>query len=81
MIWHGLCWKVPWLSWNRRKVVRPRVFGRFAAFEERQGEYERARVIYKHATKLFHLGQEPKKPAPGEEEEEDVPQWEQERTE
>jgi len=54
-----------------------RVFGRFAAFEERQGEYERARVIYKHATKLFNLGQEPKKPAPGEEEE--VPQWEQDK--
>ena len=58
-----------------------RVFGRFAAFEERQGEYDRARVIYKHATKLFRLGQEPKKPAPGEEEEEDegVPQWEQDK--
>lgn len=58
-----------------------RVFGRFAAFEERQGEYDRARVIYKHATKLFRLGQEPKKPAPGDEEEEDegVPQWEQDK--
>ncbi|KAL3921634.1 MAG: hypothetical protein SGILL_002644 [Bacillariaceae sp.] len=33
-----------------------RVFQRFASFEERQGEYERARVIYKHAIKLLRLG-------------------------
>jgi len=52
-----------------------RVFGRFAAFEERQGEYERARVIYKHAAKLLHLGQEGTQP-PGEEE---VSKWEQEK--
>ena len=59
-----------------------RVFGRFAAFEERQGEYERARVIYKHATKLFHLGQPPKKHAVQgreEKETEEIPQWEQEQ--
>lgn len=56
-----------------------RVFGRFAAFEERQGEYERARVIYKHATKLFNLGQSPKKPAPGQGEGDEIPQWEQEK--
>ena len=37
------------------------VFGRFAAFEERQGEYERACVIYRHATKFLNLGQEPNK--------------------
>ncbi|KAL3783282.1 hypothetical protein HJC23_007951 [Cyclotella cryptica] len=52
-----------------------RVFSRFAAFEERQGEHERARVIYKHAIKLLHLGQESEK-LDGEEE---VPQWEQEK--
>ncbi|KAL7437176.1 hypothetical protein ACHAXM_005476 [Skeletonema potamos] len=52
-----------------------RVFGRFAAFEERQGEYERARVIYKHATKLLHLGQEQTQPA----EEDEVSKWEQEK--
>lgn len=34
-----------------------RVFKQFASFEERQGEYERARVIYKHALKLLKLGQ------------------------
>lgn len=32
-----------------------RVFKQFASFEERQGEYERARVIYKHAIKLLKL--------------------------
>jgi len=53
-----------------------RVFGRFAAFEERQGEYERARVIYKHASKLFHLGQE--KPVVTDDEDE-VPEWEQDK--
>lgn len=34
-----------------------RVFKQFAAFEERQGEYERARVIYQHAIKLLNLGE------------------------
>ena len=52
-----------------------RVFARFAAFEERQGEYERARVIYKHAIQLFHLGQEYKHV----EGEEEIPKWELEK--
>ena len=56
-----------------------RVFGRFAAFEERQGEYDRARVIYKHAAKLFNLGREPKKGMEGWEEIDDVPQWERDK--
>ena len=56
-----------------------RVFGRFAAFEERQGEYERARVIYKHATKLLNLGQEPKADGKVNGEEDEVPQWEREK--
>ena len=34
-----------------------RVFKQFASFEERHGEYERARVIYKHAIKLLRLGE------------------------
>jgi Uncharacterized conserved protein, contains HAT (Half-A-TPR) repeat len=34
-----------------------RVFKQFAAFEERQGEYERARVIYQHAIKFLKLGE------------------------
>jgi crooked neck len=34
-----------------------RVFKQFAGFEERQGEYERARVIYQHALKLLKLGE------------------------
>jgi crooked neck len=32
------------------------VFKQFSSFEERHGEYERARVIYKHAVKLLKLG-------------------------
>ncbi len=32
-----------------------KVFRQFASFEERQGEYERARVIYRHAIKLLSL--------------------------
>ena len=32
-----------------------RVFRQFAAFEERQGEYDRARVIYRHAIQMLHL--------------------------
>jgi crooked neck len=35
---------------------QPRVFKQFAAFEERQGEHERARVIYRHAVQLLGLG-------------------------
>jgi len=53
-----------------------RVFARFAAFEERQGEYERARVIYKHATKLLHLGKEGKQHG---EDDDDLPQYERDR--
>lgn len=59
-----------------------RVFARFAAFEERQGEHERARVIYKHAAKLFRLGEEPREDAAqvtGDEDEDDVPEWEREK--
>ncbi|GKY95111.1 hypothetical protein MPSEU_000475000 [Mayamaea pseudoterrestris] len=33
-----------------------RVFKQFASFEERQGEPERARILYKHAVKLLKLG-------------------------
>lgn len=53
-----------------------RVFQRFAAFEDRQGEYERARVIYQHAIKLFNLGG----PSPSDDAG-DVPEWEQQRRE
>ena len=53
-----------------------RVFQRFAAFEDRQGEYERARVIYQHAIKLFNLGGSSPPDEAG-----DVPEWEQQRRE
>jgi len=39
-----------------------RVFKQFSSFEERQGEYERARVIYRHAVKLLRLGEKADKP-------------------
>ncbi|CAJ1927837.1 unnamed protein product [Cylindrotheca closterium] len=52
------------------------VFQKFAFFEERQGEYERARVIYEHAIKLLHLGEV--KPM---ELDDDISQWEQKRRE
>ena len=52
-----------------------RVFQKFATFEERQGEYERARVIYRHAIKLLRLGQ------PMDDDTEDMPDWERERRE
>mmetsp|Transcript_32023 Transcript_32023/g.38957 ORF Transcript_32023/g.38957 Transcript_32023/m.38957 type:complete len:714 (+) Transcript_32023:141-2282(+) len=42
--------------------INARVFKQFASFEERHGEPERARVIYKHALALFNLGaQDPRK--------------------
>jgi crooked neck len=37
------------------EVKTARLFQQFAAMEERQTEYERARVIYQHAIKLLHL--------------------------
>ena len=55
-----------------------RVFQRFAAFEERQGEYERTRVIYKHAIKLLRLG-DIEVNAEQVEREEDITEWEIER--
>ncbi|KAL3912028.1 MAG: hypothetical protein SGARI_001359 [Bacillariaceae sp.] len=55
-----------------------RVFQRFASFEERQGEYERARVIYKHAIKLLRLG-DIQIDAKLVEQEEDITEWEVER--
>jgi crooked neck len=52
-----------------------RVFQRFAAFEERQGEYERARVIYQHSVKLLRLGDIEINPQQVEKEE-DITEWE-----
>jgi crooked neck len=37
------------------EVKTARLFAQFAALEERQGEYARARVIYQHAIQLLHL--------------------------
>lgn len=60
---------------------RARVFKQFAAFEERQGEYERARVIYRHAVKLLKLGEKADDDGGKETEEEDeeIPQYEREK--
>ena len=38
------------------EAYQARVFKQFSSFEERHGEYDRARVIYKHAIKLLKLG-------------------------
>lgn len=38
------------------ECVTPKVFMHFATFEERHGEHERARIIYRHAVDLFKLG-------------------------
>ena len=38
--------------------INARVFKQFSSFEQRHGEYERARIIYKHAVQLFHLGED-----------------------
>jgi crooked neck len=43
------------LSELEPEEVTSRIFRQFASFEERHGEYDRARVIYKHALNLFHL--------------------------
>jgi crooked neck len=52
-----------------------KVFQKFASFEERQGEYERARVVYKHAIKLLRLG-ESKSTMMRDDDGEEVPEWE-----
>ena len=52
------------------------VFQKFASFEERQGEYERARVIYEHSIKLLHLGESMTKAM-----DEDISEWETNRRE
>jgi len=40
---------------DQDEVRQARIFRQFANFEERQGEHERARVIYQHAIKLLNL--------------------------
>jgi crooked neck len=44
------------LSELEPEEINARIFKQFAGFEERHGEYDRARVIYKHALQLFNLG-------------------------
>lgn len=56
-----------------------RVFQKFATFEERQGEYERARVIYQHAIQLLQLGETNKTII--DENGDQVPEWEVKRRE
>jgi crooked neck len=47
-----------------RDEINAKVFRGFAAFEERHGEYERARIIYMHAVNLFNLGKAQSELAP-----------------
>ena len=59
-----------------------RVFQKFATFEERQGEYERARVIYQHAIKLLNLGQPDganNDVQEDDQQDDDIPDWEKSR--
>jgi crooked neck len=45
------------LSELEPEEVTSRIFRQFASFEERHGEYDRARIIYKHAISLFNLSE------------------------
>lgn len=45
------------LSELEMEEITSKVFKQFAGFEERHGEYERARVIYRHAVDTFQLGE------------------------
>ena len=56
------------------EAKQARLFRQFAAMEERQGEYERARVIYKHALQLLDLEHATVK-------NDDVSEWEHKRRE
>lgn len=56
------------------EAKQARLFKQFASMEERQGEYERARVIYRHAIQLLNLEQTAAK-------DEDVSEWEQTKRE
>ena len=48
-------WEASLSELEPEESKQARVFARFASFEERQGEYDRARVIYKHAIVLLRL--------------------------
>jgi len=48
-------WEASLSELEPEESKQARVFSRFASFEERQGEYDRARVIYKHAIVLLRL--------------------------
>jgi crooked neck len=50
-------WEAALTELEPEESKQARLFQQFAAFEERQGEYERARVIYRHAVQLFRLGE------------------------
>jgi len=68
------------LSELEPEEINARVFKQFASFEERHGEFERARVIYKHALSLFNLGEiDSKKRRRVDIEEDDITQEEIER--
>ena len=56
--------------------INARVFKQFSSFEERQGEYERARIIYKHAVQVFHLGEMDDEEKIKYQQENDLTEWE-----
>jgi crooked neck len=49
-------WEATLTELEPEESKQAKVFRQFASFEERQGEYDRVRVIYRHAVKLLHLG-------------------------
>mmetsp|Transcript_13531 Transcript_13531/g.34014 ORF Transcript_13531/g.34014 Transcript_13531/m.34014 type:complete len:734 (+) Transcript_13531:140-2341(+) len=73
-------WEASLSELEPEESKQARVFARFAAFEERQGEYDRARVIYKHAIVLLRLEEIEKIKAEqasrSMEQDDDVPDWE-----
>ena len=73
-------WEASLSELEPEESKQARVFTRFASFEERQGEYDRARVIYKHAIVLLRLEELEKIKAEQSsramELEDDVPDWE-----
>jgi len=73
-------WEASLSELEPEESKQARVFARFASFEERQGEYDRARVIYKHAIVLLRLEELEKIKAEQSsstmESDNDIPDWE-----
>ena len=73
-------WEASLSELEPEESKQARVFAKFASFEERQGEYDRARTIYKHAIVLLRLEELEKIKAEQAsrtmKQDDDVPNWE-----